>query len=297
MAGLMQVLIGKGGGEFKKAEVLKGTDGEPLIIPADDEKNLTDKICTRPFAVDWNGDGQLDLVVGNFIGTFFWFKGLGKGKFEPKPEQILVDGKPLKISGVHSDPIIVDWDGDGDLDIVSGSSDGSIVWAENTAGKDKPPVLKAFKTLVSKGVYADGSKMVGEENLSRPNYGVRVWVDDINGDGKLDLIAGDQVTLVTPAKGLSADEVTKKLKDWDAEYKKASDAIQELSKQNPTLKKKDKDKEKEQDKEKEKEDKKAAEEFAKTQQKAYEELNLIYNKRGDIIKEEVTGFVWVYLQK
>ena len=248
---------------------------------------------------DWNGDGHLDLVVGNFTGTFYWFKGQGKGKFDPKPEQILVDGKPLKISGVHSDPIIVDWDGDGDLDIVSGSSDGCIVWAENTAGKGKPPVLKAFQTLVAKGVYPDGSKMVGEENLSRPNYGVRVWVDDINGDGKLDLIVGDQVTLVSPAKGLTSDDVTKKLKEWDAEYKKASDAIQTLQKEHAEMAMKEAKKDEKQDEKKEdkKDLKKAKEEFVKSQQKAYDELNLIYKKRGDIIKEEVTGFVWVYVQK
>ena len=31
MAGLFQVLYGKGDGTFRKAEVLKGTDGKPLI--------------------------------------------------------------------------------------------------------------------------------------------------------------------------------------------------------------------------------------------------------------------------
>jgi hypothetical protein len=102
---------------------------------------------------------------------------------------------------------VVDIDHDGDLDIVSGSSDGCVVWAENTAGKGKPPVLKAFQTLVAKGVYPDGSKMVGEENLSRPNYGVRVWVDDINGDGKPELIAATgpntapQVKVLNPITG------------------------------------------------------------------------------------------------
>ena len=78
---------------------------------------MTENICTRPFAVDWDGDGHLDLVVGNFAGTFYWFKGEGKGKFQPKPEMIKAGDEPLKIPGHHSDPFVIDWDGDGDLDL------------------------------------------------------------------------------------------------------------------------------------------------------------------------------------
>jgi FG-GAP-like repeat len=63
MAGLFQVLYGKPDGTFRKAEVLKGTDGKPLIIPLNGQP-MTENICTRPFAVDWDGDGHLDLVVG-----------------------------------------------------------------------------------------------------------------------------------------------------------------------------------------------------------------------------------------
>jgi hypothetical protein len=130
MAGLFQVLYGKGDGKFRQAEVLKGTDGQPLIIPAKGDDQVTEKICTRPFAVDWDGDGHLDLVVGNFAGTFYWFKGQGKGKFAPKPELIKAGGGPLRIRGAHSDPVVIDWDGDGDLDLISGSSDGGVWLAE-----------------------------------------------------------------------------------------------------------------------------------------------------------------------
>jgi len=74
MAGLFQVLHGKADGTFRKAEVLKGTDGEPLIIPLNG-RQMTENICTRPFATDWDGDGHLDLVVGTFAGSFYLFKG------------------------------------------------------------------------------------------------------------------------------------------------------------------------------------------------------------------------------
>ena len=40
MAGLFQVLHGKSDGTFRKAEVLKGTDGEPLIIPLDGKEMI-----------------------------------------------------------------------------------------------------------------------------------------------------------------------------------------------------------------------------------------------------------------
>jgi hypothetical protein len=39
-------------------------------------------------------------VVGNFAGTFYWFKGEGKGEFRPKPEVIKVGTEPLKIDGL-----------------------------------------------------------------------------------------------------------------------------------------------------------------------------------------------------
>lgn len=267
MAGLFQVLHGKPDGTFDKAQALKGTDGEPLIIPADDKRQLTEKICTRPFAVDWDGDGRLDLVVGNFSGTFYWFKGEGKGKFRPKPEALKSGNEPLRIEGNHGDPFAIDWDGDGDLDLLSGSSNGGVQWAENIAGKGKPPELRPFQFLIKPGRSVKYGQILREEELSGPTTSTRIWVADVNGDGKLDVLVGDSVTLISPAKGLSAEQFQKKFAAW----KKAIDRLsKEVSSETADQAKRD---------------------------KANKEFQKIYNQRSEFMKEDRTGFVWLYLRK
>jgi FG-GAP-like repeat len=267
MAGLFQVLRGNKDGTFRKAEILKGTDGEPLIIPAKGDNQLTEKICTRPFAVDWDGDGKLDLVVGNFTGTFYWFKGQGKGKFAPKPEQIMTGGKPLKLPSAHSDPFVIDWDGDGALDLLSGCVDGGVYWAKNRAAKGKIPDLAPFEPLIKPRSQAVGDgQILREEDLTGPSSASRIWVADINGDGKLDILVGDSVHLVSPAKGVTEAEFKKKYADWQKDFQAA---LKNLNSDGDE----------------------------KARAKAEQEYNKVYQRRSKFMREEMTGFVWVYLQK
>jgi hypothetical protein len=265
MAGLFHLLRGDSDGAFKKSEPLAGTDSEPLIIPAEKDK-IIDAICTRPYAVDWDGDGNLDLVVGNFAGSFYLFNGEGKGKFAPKPEQIMAGDKPLAIDGHHSDPFVVDWDGDGDLDLLSGSTNGGVQWAENRAGKGKTPDLAAFESLIKSGGNEYGA-ILREEDLKGPVSATRVWVDDVTGDGKLDLLVGDLVTLVSPAKGLDDEAFKKKHAEWQEAYTKATKVLSS---------------------------EKADE---KERQQAQEEFQKLYSERSKFMKEDRTGFVWLYEQK
>src|SRR5262249_33846627 len=147
--------------------------------------------------------------------------GEGKGKFSPKAEPILADGKPLNVPGSHSDPFVVDVNGDGALDLVSGSTDGGVYWAENVAGKGKLPQLKPFRPLVDAAPPVQYGKILKEGDLKRPTYASRVWVADVNGDGKLDLIVGDSVTLIEPAKGLTEAQMKKKQSEWQGELQAA----------------------------------------------------------------------------
>lgn len=266
MAGLFQVLRGNADGTFKKAEALVGTDGQPLVIPAEKDQ-VIESICTRPFAVDWDADGKLDLVVGNFAGTFCLFKGEGEGKFQPKPEQLKVGEEPLKIEGYHSDPFVIDWDGDGDLDLLSGSSGGGLQIAENRAGAGKPPQLTAFRSLIKPGGSVEDGNVLRDEDVKGPATSTRVWIDDINGDGKFDVLLGDTVSLVSPADNVSEKEFKAKHAAWQ---KSIAEASKELS---------------------------AAQDDEEAQTKTYQRIQKLYAERSEFMKEDRTGFVWLYLQK
>jgi hypothetical protein len=265
LPGAFQVLYGKADATFRRAEVLKGTNGMPLVIRKESQRTNEDT-CTRPFAVDWNGDGHLDLVVGNFDGTFYLFKGQGKGKFLPESEQIKAHGWPLSVY-YHSDPFVVDWDGDGDLDLLSGSYEGGVQWAENYAGPRNPPLLKNARWLIRPGPQIEKGQILRDADLKGPLGSTRIWVDDVNSDGKLDILVGDRVTLISSADKVTESEFQRKLATWKKSLAKAD---KERNSQSNDPKKRD---------------------------EAAQRYQTIYNQRREFMKEDETGFIWLYLRK
>ena len=270
MAGLFQVLWGQADGTFKEAAELNGTDGKPLIIPVQDKpgegEGWIKNICTRPFAVDWDGDGDLDLVVGNSLGTFYLFDGEGGGKFAPVPEEMKAGDQALKVEGHHGDPFVIDWDGDGDLDLLSGSDHGGVQWAENLAGPGKPPQLEPFKKLIEPGPHVEYGQILREADIKGPLSAMRIWVDDYNGDGKLDVFVGDLVNLISPADMITEEQFKERWSVWNKSLQEASQAMNES---------------------KEEKDRAAA----------IERVQKLYKERSEFMKEDSTGFVWLYLQK
>jgi len=87
-----------------------------------------------PNFADWDGDGDLDLLCGEFLDGFTYFRNLGtRTRPEYAPGVRLQSGsKPLAMDLEMIVPVAIDWDGDQDLDLVVGDEDGRVALVENT---------------------------------------------------------------------------------------------------------------------------------------------------------------------
>jgi hypothetical protein len=90
-----------------------------------------------PHAVDWDADGDVDLVVGDEDGRVALIEHTGKLEdgvpqfAEPRYFRQQQDEIDL---GVLATPVGVDWDGDGDEDLLAGNSAGYVLFLENLSG-------------------------------------------------------------------------------------------------------------------------------------------------------------------
>jgi hypothetical protein len=181
-------------GDAKYEKTDKGTfilyEGERIPIPDDQEAGITGTASTA-HAVDWNGDGKLDLLVGDIGGNVYLIPNEGtREKYAfGKERPLLAGGQPLRVQG-DAGPFACDWDGDGKLDLLVGAGDGS-VWFYRNIGTGKVPELAAGVRLIP-----PGEANYGADAPKTPRRGVRakVCAVDWNGDGRLDLLVGDFTT-------------------------------------------------------------------------------------------------------
>src|SRR5262249_51725536 len=129
------------------------------LIFTDDGEPLDVGYSSAPRAVDWDGDGDLDLIVGAEKESFVFFRNTGNRqtwKFH-REGLLKADGKGIRVPKTPCEedpegkilpfdyypvPDVVDWDGDGDLDLIVGGYITGRIWLyENTAGSGKEPEL------------------------------------------------------------------------------------------------------------------------------------------------------------
>jgi hypothetical protein len=138
---------------------------------------------------DWDGDGVLDLLVGNISGAVFWVRNEGTAKayaFGEPQALTTTDGKPVHVSS-RAGPCVADWDGDGKLDLLLGCQDGNVSLYRNIGTRTIPKLALPVQ-LVAPGTMGSYDDVVKE---ARRGGRSKICVVDWNGDGQPDLLVGD----------------------------------------------------------------------------------------------------------
>jgi hypothetical protein len=171
--------------KFSYSKMVFTLDGKPLDVG----------ISSVPTVVDWDGDGTKDLLIGANGNRLLYFKNVGSNKERRFINKGFVteEGKPIALphapvpgsKGVfdvdyHPVPEVVDWDHDGDVDLLLGGYvTGMIFYFENVGkSSDGIPVLK------SRGALEADGRVLDVEWCAAPT------VADFDSDGDLDLITG-----------------------------------------------------------------------------------------------------------
>jgi len=168
-----------------------GIQTEPISTGAGNLENMIQPLYRFRMMVrlaDWDGDGHLDILAVDTRskGRIAWTRGswdAADGVVETTAE---VEGSP-PVAEVHAQPVVVDWDGDGRLDLITADfrTPGGLrsylpcrIWWQRNEGTPNVPRLGQRQLLTT-----------------FENCGAHVGLDaaDLDGTGRPGLLLAAQV--------------------------------------------------------------------------------------------------------
>jgi len=167
-----------------------GTDEDPTfgtgtfiqVGPTGSKTNIDIGSRATPCVVDWNNDGKKDLVVGALDGKIHLFINEGSDTAPDFPVRTFAQagGSDLIVSAGRSSPDVLDLNGDGKKDILTGNTNGELLFYSNSdICTDSAPCFDP-----NEAVEADGVPIYKASSRSRP------FVCDWTGDGYFDVLIG-----------------------------------------------------------------------------------------------------------
>ena len=193
---LCDLMVGGEGGVYHYRFLGMSPDGmprysEPKVVLMRNG-DLYSGSLTVPNVVDWDGDGALDIVAGNSEGRLLFFKNNGTN-LEPRfamSERVKAGGEeimirpgyhvvqgPLEAAWGYLCPTVVDWNGDGLLDVVTSGSKAKYEVMLNRGTKTNPELTAPSP------IYCDNLELWG-------TWRVRPAITEI--DGRMAIVIMDE---------------------------------------------------------------------------------------------------------
>lgn len=157
--------------------------------------------CVSAQTMDWDGDGDLDVLLGAKEGRLYLRENIGEdgaNVFADTNLKLEAGGEELMVPGGLTGARPVDWNGDGLTDLVCGSFTGGAYVFRNTGTRTAPTFAAPVEILPG-----------APEGTNGPARDWYVDVVDYDLDGDLDLLVGGQYTPVVEERELTAEEAAR----------------------------------------------------------------------------------------